>query len=247
MRATLLTPSPDFMKEIAQVAEHLLRLFCRLIWLITKLLFRWLSQASLYLYRHRVQIIGYKYTPVIVLLACSLWFMVSLKSRNTPNYLTEDWQQPVSYSPKPLDPILVREDRGFANNISDSKTSKRLINSVYSWLGTPHCDGGNTKSGTDCSGFVQAVAKETYGIQLRRNAAEIYEYNTVSINRRNLQEGDLVFFSTDGSHISHVGIYLKNNAFAHASTSKGVTISSLNEPYYLKTFYRAGRMKTINL
>ncbi|MES2733064.1 MAG: NlpC/P60 family protein [Bacteroidota bacterium] len=244
MPTTLLTPTPDYMKEIAQVAEQLLRLLCRLVWLIMKLLFRWLSQAGVYLYRHRIQIIGYKYTPVIVLLVCTLWFTVTLIRRNTAE---DSLPQPASYGPQTIDPVLVREDSDFTDNKPDAKASKRLISSIYSWLGTPHSDGGNTKAGIDCSGFVQAVAREVYGIQLKRNAAEIYEYNTVRISRQNLREGDLVFFRMDGHHISHVGIYLKNNAFAHASTSKGVTISSLDEPYYAKTFYQAGRLKTITL
>jgi len=66
---------------------------------------------------------------------------------------------------------------------------------------------------------------------------------TKKIKDSDLKEGDLVFFNTDGKKISHVGVYLQNNKFVHASTKKGVMISDLNEPYFKKTYVHAARVK----
>ena len=102
----------------------------------------------------------------------------------------------------------------------------------------------NHKRGTDCSGLVSQLYKQVYNIRLSRSTDEqLKESNKVS--RRNLREGDLVFFTSRASkkRVAHVGIYLKNGKFIHASTSKGVIISSLNEQYYTQYWLRGGRVK----
>lgn len=113
------------------------------------------------------------------------------------------------------------------------------------WVGTPYRAGGITKKGTDCSGLTYSIYREVYQKQLARSSADMYEQNCVRIRRKsNLKSGDLVFFRTAGTRrITHVGIYLKDNCFIHASTTKGVQINRLDEPYYRKTFYRSGRVK----
>jgi cell wall-associated NlpC family hydrolase len=75
----------------------------------------------------------------------------------------------------------------------------------------------------------------------------MYDNDVHKISKSKLQEGDLVFFNTFGNDISHVGIYLKDGKFAHTSTSKGVTVSSLNERYYQKNYRAAGRVKMSKL
>ena len=116
-----------------------------------------------------------------------------------------------------------------------------LLEKVDEWYGTRYRMGGKTKSGVDCSAFVQAVFLGAYAVALPRTAREQYKISR-RISRTELKEGDLLFFNTTGG-ISHVGIYLQNNKFIHASASKGVTVSDLFDPYYLRRFMGAGRVE----
>jgi len=118
--------------------------------------------------------------------------------------------------------------------------NKILLEGIDEWYGTRYRMGGTTKDGVDCSAFVGAVFMSVYAITLPRTAAEQYKA-THRISRAELKEGDLLFFNTRGG-VSHVGIYLRNNKFVHASTSKGVTISDIFEPYYIRRFIGAGRI-----
>lgn len=127
------------------------------------------------------------------------------------------------------------------NTEVESLPNKILLENVDEWYGVRYRTGGNTKSGVDCSGFTVAVYAAVYGIALPRVSKEQYRTSR-KISTTELQEGDLVFFNTNGSGVSHVGIYLGNNKFMHASVSRGVMVSGLFEPYYLKRYYGAGRI-----
>jgi lipoprotein Spr len=117
-----------------------------------------------------------------------------------------------------------------------------LLQKIDEWWGTPYALGGNSKRGVDCSYFTLDVMNAIYNTNLKRTAAEQYTQSE-KIDWSDLKEGDLIFFKTDGSRsISHVGIYMTNNKFAHASTSQGVTISDLSEPYWQKRLYSLGRV-----
>ena len=117
-----------------------------------------------------------------------------------------------------------------------------LLQKIDEWWGTPYVLGGSSKRGVDCSYFTLDVMNAMYNTNLKRTAAEQYTQSE-KIDWSDLKEGDLVFFKTDGSRsISHVGIYMTNNKFAHASTSQGVTISDLSEPYWQKRLYSLGRV-----
>lgn len=121
-----------------------------------------------------------------------------------------------------------------------------LYNEGAKWLGTPYRSGGLTKRGVDCSGLVTNVYREVYGKNLSRSSADIPKKNCRKVGRSRLEEGDLVFFRTDGSRKktpNHVGIYLKNGRFIHASSSRGVMVSSLSEPYYTRCWITGGRVK----
>lgn len=115
-----------------------------------------------------------------------------------------------------------------------------LFSEINEWFGTRYVLGGSTKDGVDCSAFVQAVYSKLFGIAMPRTAKEQYK-TTRSVSRTGLKQGDLVFFATHGSGVSHVGIYLQNNRFVHASTSGGVMVSDLFEEYWVKHFAGAGR------
>ncbi|MET0244391.1 MAG: NlpC/P60 family protein [Flavitalea sp.] len=120
--------------------------------------------------------------------------------------------------------------------------NRRLFSFIDSWYGTPYRYGGFTRDGVDCSGFTQNFMTSIYQIQVPRVSAEQYNQSK-RITRRELREGDLVFFKTSGRSISHVGIYLRNNKFVHASTSSGVMISDLDEDYFARRYAGAGRVK----
>jgi cell wall-associated NlpC family hydrolase len=127
-----------------------------------------------------------------------------------------------------------------------SKDNIALYDLISNWIGTPYRWGQSSRKGTDCSGFVSVIYKEIYGKKLERSSAAILKVNCRKVtNKKNLREGDLVFFYTGkfSRTPSHVGIYLKDRKFAHASTTKGVTISSLDEPYYVKRWITGGIVK----
>lgn len=118
-----------------------------------------------------------------------------------------------------------------------------LYREAASWIGVPYKYGGDTRLGIDCSGLTRQMYLSVYSISLGRTSEDIYR-KSYRIAKRNLQDGDLVFFSTGKkSRINHVGIYLKKGYFIHSSTSKGVVLNHINEPYYVKTWRGAGRIK----
>jgi cell wall-associated NlpC family hydrolase len=123
--------------------------------------------------------------------------------------------------------------------------NKELYKELKRWLGTPYVYAAHTcGEGTDCSGMVMEVYQKIYGIKVHRNSAKMLEENCNPIDLEDLREGDLVFFitSSDG-HVSHVGIYLKDNKFVHASSSRGVAVDDLRQNYYATHFHTAARVK----
>lgn len=123
--------------------------------------------------------------------------------------------------------------------------NKKLYKELKRWLGTPYVYAAHTcGEGTDCSGMVMEVYQKIYGIKVHRNSAKMLEQNCETIDIDDLKEGDLVFFitSSDG-HVSHVGIYLKDYKFVHASSSRGVAVDDLRQNYYATHFHAAARVK----
>lgn len=114
---------------------------------------------------------------------------------------------------------------------------------AYAWLGTPYRWGGKSKNGTDCSGFASSVFNRLYGTDLGGSAGDIFKKCEVVLPSE-LREGDFVFFNINGHYLYHVGIYLQNGKFAHAAVHGGVMVSSMDEPYYKRWFYKAGRLRT---
>ena len=125
-----------------------------------------------------------------------------------------------------------------------SDQTRRLISEARRWIGTPYRYGGQTLAGTDCSGFVMMVFDSVYGLKLPRSSAQQRQYS-LPIAEKELAPGDLVFFCTSGgSAVNHVGIYIGSGKMIHASLSKGVMESSLDEKYYSQRFHSAGRVVT---
>ena len=122
-----------------------------------------------------------------------------------------------------------------------SGTAQQIIANAKKHLGTPYVWGGTTPSGFDCSGFVQYVFKQS-GISLPRTTSEQVKKGTY-VSKSNLQPGDLVFLkNTYREGVSHVGIYIGDGQMIHASSSKGVTISSLSTSYYTQHYHSARRV-----
>lgn len=144
--------------------------------------------------------------------------------------------------------IESRTDKKRLNDFLDSGTGKALntknaspdeiINTARKYLGVPHCMGGTGMKCIDCSGLLVAVFAR-HGINLPHNSEEQARYGKIISGMNQLRKGDLVFFIRTyktRNLITHSGIYAGNNRFIHTSSKKGVTITSLDDPYWKEKF-----------
>jgi len=134
---------------------------------------------------------------------------------------------------------------GSTLRLEKTQTQERKnITLLYSyfqhWQGTPYRMGGLSKNGVDCSGFVYLTYRSIAGINLPRTTRQQMKLGN-EVSPQHLKAGDLLFFKT-GWYTRHVGIYLQNGQFMHASTSQGVTLSGLSEKYWREAFYLAKRI-----
>ncbi len=116
-----------------------------------------------------------------------------------------------------------------------------LYDEIEKWWATRYRYGGTTGKGIDCSAYTGALLSDVYGLHASRTASAQYG-ESEKIAKKDLQEGDLVFFSTFRKGISHVGLYLGNGYFTHAGSSTGVTISNLDDAYWSRKFRGGGRI-----
>ena len=127
--------------------------------------------------------------------------------------------------------------------ISESAvTNQKLYQFINDWYGVPYKYAGKDKEGIDCSGLISMLYMIVYQKKISPSTKELIE-EVKKISTSDLQEGDLVFFNIESKNATHVGVYLQNNKFIHASSKKGVMISDLNEPYFKKYFLTAGKIK----
>lgn len=126
-------------------------------------------------------------------------------------------------------------------NISkaDSPVVKKLYTHYNEWRGVRYREGGQSKSGVDCSGFVQLAYKQKLNKNIPRST-ELMSSSGESVNMKNLRPGDVVFFKT-GSKKRHVGIYVSKGEFIHASSSRGVMKSKLSNPYWSDAYWMSRR------
>jgi len=160
-----------------------------------------------------------------------------------------DKGEPVSAGPKPH-PVgtddynqLKFKYSILTNTPVEDLSNLRLLIFMEQWYGVPYHYGGTSRAGIDCSAFSSLLLSNVYSEnQLPRMSADQYKA-TRRIPKKDLQEGDLVFFHTygKGHRVTHVGVYLYNNRFVHASIA-GVQISNMGEGYYLTHYVGAGRV-----
>ncbi len=133
----------------------------------------------------------------------------------------------------------------YAKKLNVSATAiknTKLYAFIDNWYGTKYKYGGLSKQGVDCSGFCGILYKEVYHKTLPRSTSEIVKVLN-SVKKAKLKQGDLVFFNIGKKKNSHVGVYLTSHYFVHASTSRGVIISNLDESYYKKAYSKGGSVK----
>jgi probable lipoprotein NlpC len=147
--------------------------------------------------------------------------------------------------------ILPSEDSTFIEKYSkrlgiplDSCCNRKFIAAISEWIGCPYRAGGNTRKGTDCSGFVSSIYKEVYDINLSHSGVAMFHQMKQLVRKsEKLQEGDIMFFRKRGNRITHVAMYLRDGKFIHAATvGRGVVVDDLRTPYYRRTYMMAGRV-----
>jgi cell wall-associated NlpC family hydrolase len=126
--------------------------------------------------------------------------------------------------------------------VPEAITNLSLYSFIDKWYGTKYRWGGTTKKGIDCSALMQKMYNAVFNTDIVRTSILQFAMVQPVQEKEKLQEGDLVFFKTRGNFISHVGMYLKNNHFVHSCSSKGVTISSLDNSYWASVYAGAGKM-----
>lgn len=127
-------------------------------------------------------------------------------------------------------------------DLSHSENIKRILYAQFrGWRSVRYKTGGLSKKGIDCSGFVYITFLRKLGIRLPRTT-ELQAGIGTAVRKSRLRAGDLVFFRT-GRKVRHVGIYIEDGKFLHASTRRGVTISSLDNSYWSDTYWKSVRLE----
>jgi lipoprotein Spr len=156
------------------------------------------------------------------------------KKKAVAPIIKKEAEDTLAYLRKKYAPLL--------STVQDSIQNLELYKVIDEWMGTPYKYGGQSKSGTDCSGFAGILYTNAFSVALARRVSEIHKTTPTLLKLEELKEGDLVFFDIGKRKLSHVGVYLTNGKFVHASTSQGVVISDLNMAYYKKYFRCGGRI-----
>ncbi|MBF0495306.1 MAG: C40 family peptidase [Deltaproteobacteria bacterium] len=171
--------------------------------------------------------------------ALALKKMAHLKARSTDRHFQRRDLQRTYFS---------TTERSYSDDFTASNYSssnQALADSMKSYLGTPYRSGGESPTGTDCSGFVSLVFRTSLGVDLPRGSANLFHIGS-RVERDELKFGDLVFFKIYGDRISHVGIYFKGGKFIHAARKRGVEIADLDDEYWRKRYVSAKRIVNLD-
>lgn len=164
------------------------------------------------------------------ILSLASLFLISCAMPPRPSYDRDSASYRFSESEKTAEKML----QNATGDVSDWMTV------VKPWLGTPYKYGKASKSGTDCSGYVMNIYREKTGISLPHSSSQMFQMGK-KIGKDELKTGDLVFFGGGGG-VDHVGVYLDDGNFTHASTSRGVMISPLTDSYWQPRYKGARRI-----
>lgn len=179
-------------------------------------------------------------TIAIMSLAACLLILSSCSRLASPGASYENLESPAEK--KRLNEFI---DAGVERPLDTrSVTPDEIISTARKYLGVPHCMGGKSMKCIDCSGLL-AVVFATHGIELPHSSEEQARYGKIIADRENLKKGDLVFFIrtyNTNRFITHSGIYLGDNKFIHTSTSLGVTLTSLDDPWWNERYLFATRV-----
>lgn len=158
---------------------------------------------------------------------------------------TQKTQGGLLYDPKEVAELSGRLGIQLSNMDKNDDRNMPLYAEVSQWLGVPYRYAGLSRKGLDCSGFTFLMYQKVYRKKIPRSTADLAKMKMHNISKGSLQTGDFVFFATSRNKntINHVGIYLKDGCFIHASTTQGVIVSRLDEGYYDRTWKRGGRLK----
>lgn len=191
---------------------------------------------------------GYSGDKAYIIGINNQWFKVIFG--NVIGYIRSDYvdlmEIPYENTASPKTPLFFRggKSTGIAPSAAalkgQSNGAAAVIATAKKYIGVPYLWGGSTPAGFDCSGYVQYVFN-AHGITLPRVSRDQYTAG-YAVSKSNLKPGDLVFFNTSGSGVSHLGIYLGDDLFIHASTSKGVTIAQLSSSYWSSRYVGARRV-----
>lgn len=169
--------------------------------------------------------------------AANSWETIVVSTADTSNHalaaLTGDQRLRVKYA-------------AWLKTKPDSLQNIALYQFIDKWMNTPYRWGGTDEKGIDCSAFMQRLLQDVYNIPVPRTSVEQFFTKNVEPfhDGHYFAEGDLVFFATiPGKPVSHVGFYLQNRVFVNASSSQGVSLANLDDPYWKKRYVAAGRVK----
>lgn len=152
----------------------------------------------------------------------------------------ESWTDSVLTTPAAA--LAAASAQDSAPGIAGETPLERLQAVSDPWIGTRYRSGGNGAEGFDCSGFVNRIYR-TFGVELSGRSSPSYWTQGEAVDEQDLQPGDLVFFSDHTRRIGHVGIYLENGTFVHASVQSGVIVSAIEERYYRRRYKGARRIQ----
>ena len=192
----------------------------------------------------RIPVLLYLIVSVAFVIACgnskkaaSNWDTIVVKTTDTSNSLL------TTMSPEQR---LRVKYAAWLKTTPDSLKNIALYHFIDKWMNTPYRWGGTDEKGIDCSAFMQRLLQDVYNIPVPRTSVEQFFTKNVEPfhDGHYFAEGDLVFFATiPGKPVSHVGFYLQNRVFVNASSSQGVSLANLDDPYWKKRYVAAGRIK----
>ncbi len=176
----------------------------------------------------------------IIRLATIALLLLILNACNTSKQVSSNTESEKQYKSKSAKRI--KEAYSELIGVSEKEiTNIPLYEFIDEWYGVPYKYNGDSKKGIDCSGLAELIYASVYKKTIKGSAEAIFN-QCKEVKRKDLKEGDLLFFKIESKNISHIAVYLQNNRFVHASSKKGVRIDSLDDPYIGKYFYKAGKL-----